>query len=244
MCSGAAATDAAKRYTPRRDGRYVQENPPAADVVRTAVATVFQPPPRRRCTATLTELRIAVTGVSVPLTVTRSLSRSLAGRTVAASEAFAVTMNGSAQTADPPRVTTVTGPDEAAIGTTAVTRSSFTAANAVQTPEKLTAVAPARRLPVMVMVAPGSPDRGEREAMLGAGTVWCGLPAGSLTDDTAWHVLQEGDTPACAWCTLSEPSGKWQASVQATSSRVARMSCPGAWHVQQSKSVSRTWKPL
>ena len=68
----------------------------------------------------------------------------------------------------PPGVVTATGPDVAAAGTVAVIAAADATENVAGSPLNVTAVAPAKPLPVTVTVLPGAPVAGSSVATTGA----------------------------------------------------------------------------
>ena len=68
----------------------------------------------------------------------------------------------------PLEVVTVTGPDVAPDGTTAVIRELDSTVNVAETPLNRTAVAPERLVPVIATVVPTQPAVGFSEPMVGA----------------------------------------------------------------------------
>ena len=214
-------------------GTTTRTSPTASRHVST-VRTVFQMPATRRCTVTTTSAPVSPAGRRAPVSWTARPLRTTERATRSVSELTAVTTNGFVTLVLPPRVTTTTGPVTAAAGTTAVMCASSSTEKTAAAPPKLTSVAPVNALPESTTCVPGSPYAGATSARLGAGTVWCTLPAAFAGEsETAWQEVHAAVPPACTTCVVVSPPKRWHGCVQAASERAALMSSPGAWHVQQ-----------
>jgi hypothetical protein len=97
-----------------------------------------------------------------------------------------------ARDTDPPAVVTFTSPVEPFPTTAVMVVALVTLKDVAGVPPKLTAVAPVKLLPVMVMVAPGFADVGVNELMVGAGTT--GGPASSLEHEVTNSISKPAST--------------------------------------------------